>query len=100
MNVRLLLSVSSIFILERSIVCLLSIVCMYRDEFSSCILYFFVCSLILTFKRLPVCPTYDALQSLQLILYITFTLSQVLVLSLPNFIILFSLFFVLYTTFE
>ena len=73
---------------------------MYRDEFSSCILYFFVCSLILTFKRLPVCPTYDALQSLQLILYITFTLSQVLVLSLPNFIILFSLFFVLYTTFE
>ena len=53
---------------------------------------FFVCSLILTFKRLPVCPTYDALQSLQLILYTTFTLSQVLVLSFTNFIILFSLF--------
>ena len=95
---RLLASKSNILTLVRSILWSLSLVCVYSDEFSSFIVYFLACSFILTFKRLPVCPTYDALQSLQLILYTTHALSQIWFLSLPNFMMLLSLFFVLYIT--
>ena len=93
----LLGSISNIFTLEKSILGSLSFVCAYNDELSSFIVHFLACSLILTFKRLPVCPTYDALQSLQLILYTTLPLSQLWFLSLPSFMMLFNLFFVLYT---
>ena len=61
------------------------LLCVYIEMNLNLHIIFFVCSLILTFKRLPVCPTYDALQSLQLILYTTFTLSQVLVFVFAQF---------------
>ena len=84
---------SKISILSQSNSCWKLILCSVITDFVEVFLFiWFLCSFILVLSCLPVCPTYEALQSLQLILYTMLLCDVCDNLSLCVFIMLLSLF--------